>query len=227
MSQGFVYKWTNQINGRWYIGSHEGNETDGYIGSGKAFMNAVKKHGIVNFVREIIYKGDDFRKYEGELLTELDAMHDPMSYNLINDGIGASGKDNPAYGRTGDKHPMFGKHHTEKTKAIIAQKATNRIVSLKTRQKLKDALTPERRKQIGKISKAFLTGKTKTQSSKQQISRTLKEKLPASAKFTHEQAELIRAQLRSGKTIAELSTELNVDRHVISRIKHNKSYTRP
>jgi hypothetical protein len=111
----FVYKWTNLVNDKWYIGSHDGDENDGYVGSGKAFRVALAKHGKENFVREILYRGDDARQFEGRLLLELDAMHDPMSYNLINDGIGSSGRNNPAFGRRGPKHPMFGKHHSEKS----------------------------------------------------------------------------------------------------------------
>jgi group I intron endonuclease len=51
---GFVYIWTNLINGKQYVGSHIGSVDDGYIGSGKVFKYAVKKHGIENFSREIL-----------------------------------------------------------------------------------------------------------------------------------------------------------------------------
>lgn len=37
MYYGFVYEWTNLVNGKKYIGSHAGTENDGYIGSGVAF----------------------------------------------------------------------------------------------------------------------------------------------------------------------------------------------
>lgn len=40
---GFVYKWTNRINGKMYIGSHAGTIDDGYVGSGRAFAAAIKK----------------------------------------------------------------------------------------------------------------------------------------------------------------------------------------
>jgi group I intron endonuclease len=51
---GFVYIWTNNVTGIKYLGSHKGSESDGYIGSGLAFRNAIKKYGIKNFSREIL-----------------------------------------------------------------------------------------------------------------------------------------------------------------------------
>jgi hypothetical protein len=50
---GFVYQWTNTQNGKKYIGSHYGSETDYYIGSGIYFRRAYKKNPSV-FQREIL-----------------------------------------------------------------------------------------------------------------------------------------------------------------------------
>jgi len=55
---GFVYEWTNLINGKKYIGSHIGDLNDGYVGSGKLFLQAVKKYGIENFNRKILTSGE-------------------------------------------------------------------------------------------------------------------------------------------------------------------------
>ena len=51
---GFIYEWTNIVNGMRYLGSHCGNVDDGYTGSGKRFSNAVNKYGIEQFSRIII-----------------------------------------------------------------------------------------------------------------------------------------------------------------------------
>jgi group I intron endonuclease len=50
----FVYLTTNLINGKQYVGSHEGDENDSYLGSGRVFRKAIKKYGKENFKREIL-----------------------------------------------------------------------------------------------------------------------------------------------------------------------------
>lgn len=51
-----VYKITNRINGKIYIGVHKTeNVNDSYYGSGKYLKNALKKYGKENFEREIIF----------------------------------------------------------------------------------------------------------------------------------------------------------------------------
>lgn len=87
MDIGFVYRWTNTSNCKWYIGSHKGSTTDSYIGSGKAFLASYKKNPSF-FVREILYTGADFRELEGFILEELNAAEDRSSYNLKNSSIG-------------------------------------------------------------------------------------------------------------------------------------------
>ena len=87
MVEGFVYKWINTRNGKWYIGSHKGSADDGYIGSGKAFIKSYKKHKE-DFTRDILYVGLDFREVEELILETLDAASDRRSYNLKNSSIG-------------------------------------------------------------------------------------------------------------------------------------------
>jgi len=88
--EGFVYKWTNRLNGRWYIGSHAGVPSGRYTGSGKVFKLAIRKYGIQNFDRKILYQGSEFLAFETQILQTLNAAADPTSYNLKNFALGGT-----------------------------------------------------------------------------------------------------------------------------------------
>lgn len=114
---GFVYEWVHRTTRKYYIGSHKGSTDDGYIGSGMAFKNAVKKYGISAFERIVHYVGDNFRAEEKRLLIERDAANDPMSYNLKNEALGAA--------LLGEKNGMYGKKHTSATKKQMTEKLSS------------------------------------------------------------------------------------------------------
>jgi len=97
MYYGFVYEWTNVLNGKKYIGSHAGDVNDGYVGSGKAFRHAVEKHGIENFTRGIVeYIVIENRRYllerEKFYLDAVDAYYNKKYYNIAKDVIGGDTK---------------------------------------------------------------------------------------------------------------------------------------
>jgi hypothetical protein len=74
-----IYKTTNNINGKYYIGQHiTDNLDDGYIGSGVALSRAIKKYGKDNFTREILATGDN-----KEMLNELEAFY--VGWDEVND----------------------------------------------------------------------------------------------------------------------------------------------
>ncbi len=50
---GFIYIWRNSVTGKFYIGSHMGHTSDGYIGSGKHFRHAYK-NSPQTFRRKIV-----------------------------------------------------------------------------------------------------------------------------------------------------------------------------
>ena len=79
-----IYKITNHVNGKYYIGRHATKDVnDSYMGSGLGIKNAIRKYGIENFTKEIIAESDSAEalwNLEKELVNE-SVVKDPNSYN--------------------------------------------------------------------------------------------------------------------------------------------------
>ena len=86
-----IYKITNQINGKFYIGSHKTKDlNDDYMGSGKYLRVAQEKYGIENFKKEILFiydNPDDMFNKEKEIVSE-DFLATENTYNLKQGGFG-------------------------------------------------------------------------------------------------------------------------------------------
>lgn len=80
-----IYKITNHINGRYYIGRHAtDNLDDGYMGSGKGIKNAIAKYGLDNFTKDIIATAETAAglwQLEKDIVNET-VVKDPLSYNM-------------------------------------------------------------------------------------------------------------------------------------------------
>ena len=81
---GFIYKITNTINGKAYVGQHKGKEFGDYWGSGLMLHRAYKKYGIEAFVREIL----DFASSKEELNFQECRTRKPNGYNIATGGRG-------------------------------------------------------------------------------------------------------------------------------------------
>lgn len=127
------------------------NVNDNYLGSGRIFLKSIQKYGKQNFKREILIECDDIldaRKLESSFIIKYNTLI-PNGYNVCENGglgyVGASpgpltrkriSEAVKGYKHTeeakrkisiaskkriGDKHPFYGKHHTNKTLEKISE----------------------------------------------------------------------------------------------------------
>ena len=168
-----VYKTTNMIDGKIYIGCHKTkNLDDGYLGSGKYLGRAIEKYGIENFEKEILAVFDkalDMFEMESELVNE-DFVKSEDNYNLKLGGQG--GWD---YIIKNNLH----KSHIDKEKHSKAGKIGGNI----TREKMKDLsykkefgkkLSLSKQKYFEKGGKGSFVGKKHTEASKKKMSESIK-----------------------------------------------------
>jgi len=81
-----IYKTTNKINGKIYIGKHQTKDpNDTYLGSGKLLWNSINKYGIENFEKEILFVFDteaEMNNKESELVTD-EFVLESTNYNTL------------------------------------------------------------------------------------------------------------------------------------------------
>ena len=86
-----IYKITNLCNGKYYIGKHQTNNIDdNYMGSGKLIQQAISKHGLENFHKDILFQFNnciDMNVKEAELVNE-DIVSSSDCYNIKLGGEG-------------------------------------------------------------------------------------------------------------------------------------------
>lgn len=180
----FVYKTTCKVNGKIYIGKHSTDDlNDGYLGSGNIISEAIKKYGIDQFEREILFECTsslEALEKEKEVVT-WDLIKTGTTYNLIPGGYG------PPFGGTLNKVIVWdengnrfivskeeyrdrddlkvfweGRSHSESTRKTISEKRKELFSEGKI-QKLEGELNP-------------MFGKTHSEEIKQKFSETLKER---------------------------------------------------
>jgi group I intron endonuclease len=145
----FLYKTTNLINNKIYIGVHATKHiNDCYLGSGKHLKNAIKKYGKENFKREIL---EFFNSYEDALLKENEIVNQDFinridTYNIVNGG----GMPPIKYGDKhhyfnrrlfGENNHFFGKKHTEQTKLKMRKLKLGKKLSEKNKKNLLELST--------------------------------------------------------------------------------------
>lgn len=157
-----VYKTTNLLNGKIYIGSHKTKDLDdNYLGSGKYLKRAIKKYGLQNFRKEILYvfeSSEEMFSKERELV-----VIGPETYNLKEGGSGGFDYINQVSGN-GNKSPNRNKlNERQKRSATLLKFYAANPGILKT---------PEQRmraKAAGAIGTAIWTGSHHSEDAKKAI----------------------------------------------------------
>lgn len=177
-----IYKITNLINNKIYIGKHKTSDlNDGYMGSGVYIKRAIKKYGIENFKKEILYtcvSEEEMNALELQIVNK-DFLDRSDVYNINLGGLGSWDYVNHTLHLNGNK--MIIKNKTSEELKAIRQKAI--IKSKETRlihEQNKSYVEEERKrrslamKNTWKIKKHPWIGRKHSIESKQKMSQSHK-----------------------------------------------------
>ena len=188
-----VYKTTNLVNQKIYIGFHKQDFHfpvlfDGYLGSGIALKGAIEKYGPEKFTREtlfVYYTPEEAYAKEAELVNEA-FVNRKDTYNICGGGMGPScyseeQKQKLKIANSGKNNGFFGKSHSEEQK--------NKW-SLQRRGKPAPPRTKEHKRKLSESNK----GKTHSPETKQKMSlaKIGKPGNRIGKKFTEEQLENVK-----------------------------------
>ena len=163
----YIYCITNKITNMKYIGKcvRMVSESTNYYGSGIHISASIQKHGIDNFIKEVL---EDNISYKNELslrekfwIKELNTKT-PNGYNLTDGGDGCQGMIEETKEKirqknrllVGEKNSRYGKKNTKEHNDILRKVNTGKIVSQETRDKI-------RQNQLGKSRPKDVIKKTR------------------------------------------------------------------
>ena len=143
---GYIYKTTNLINGKIYVGQKKGKFDPNYYGSGKILKQAVDKYGEDSFIVEVIERCKTWeRLQEREIywIKKLKSRDRGVGYNITIGGQGCHiiyselpEEEREYYHKIQiETHPA-GWHHTEETKKYLSKKAKGKPKSKKHKKSL-------------------------------------------------------------------------------------------
>ena len=132
-----VYRITNMINGKKYIGKHSTTDVyDGYFGSGIAIKQAINKYGIDNFKKEIIcYCNNE------EELKEMEKYH-----------IKKEGTFSKGYNLTLGGEGILGYKHTEDS---IRKASDSRKRYYEENPEMREKISEMAKKRVGKLNSFY------------------------------------------------------------------------
>lgn len=214
----FLYRTTNLINDRFYIGIHSTRILeDGYLGSGKRLQFEIKKYGKENFKREILEYFENRKTLleKEEQIVNITLLNNPLilnlakgggkiDYSLITDEIkkkislsrigkklSEETKHKISNSISGKNHWNYGNKISEKLRNIFSFVNKGKILSEETKQKISIANS----------------GKTRTEETKQKISESQRGK-----SLTEEHKRKIIEGKTKNKTYNEIKPKIEKSR---------------
>ena len=191
----YVYRITNKINSKTYIGQHKYKKLDdNYMGSGKLIRRAQKKYGIENFEKEILYSriqykttADDMEKFA----IAKERAIGKAEYNIADGGQGGTL-------RRGKTPWNKGKCHSSETKRKISEAKKGKQAWNKGKP-----ISDEQRMKISETLKGHIAwnkGIHRSEETKRKISEARKGR-PSSMKGKHrsEEAKIKQSEAMKGR----------------------------
>lgn len=156
---GFIYKTTNLINNKIYIGQKvykKNNDIQSpvpsYLGSGIKLKSAIKKYGKKNFKREILCwclnqkSLDDFEKF---FIKYYNSMDENIGYNLCEGGQTDIPKE--MLHRFGKENPNYGHKWTKEMKERLSNIAKSRNIKGDRNPNFGNKWTDEQKKRASEL----------------------------------------------------------------------------
>lgn len=135
----YIYKITNTINGKIYIGKHSTDDlNDNYMGSGVLLSKAKKKYGIENFSKEYIAfcdNEDTLNWMERFYIRKFNARQSNIGYNLTDGGEGSLGRIISEETRK----KLRGLHHSEEARKKISEAHKGKTLSEEQKRKISES----------------------------------------------------------------------------------------
>ena len=157
----FIYKTTNLLSGKYYIGMHSTNNLDdGYMGSGKRLRYSINKYGVENHKREILEFFEN-RKQLTVREKEIVTFNEIAKEECLNLCVGGQG---------GFINEEGYKKGAKKMSEIISERKKTDIEFYKRWQKAVSNALKKRHKE-GKIKYDTFTGKKHSQETKNKIGK--------------------------------------------------------
>lgn len=124
----YIYKTTNFVDGRIYVGQHFGSTKDGYLGSSWSLKQDITKHGRKNFKKEVLVIGNaaNIDQLERDWIEKLDARNPKVGYNITSGGTGGIKEISEELREVqrqrmlGSNNPMYGQTHTKEAREKIS-----------------------------------------------------------------------------------------------------------